>query len=93
MSVRIALFITALGLTSACMETQTGVSTQGNAGFDAAVKSVDCKLVGESDYIPVEFQTGLTREQVLSIVSTRLSTGRAVRLPGGGVKFTSGGCA
>ena len=55
--------IAALGLT-ACAIPPQGVSTQNLAEFDAAVASIGCRLVTEADYLPVELQTGLSREQV-----------------------------
>ncbi|WP_294608223.1 hypothetical protein [uncultured Roseovarius sp.] len=82
-----------LGLTAACALPPKGVSAKDIAAYDAAVASVGCKLVGESDYLPVEFQTGLTRQQVLDITAYKLSSGGAERLPDGGVKLTTGACA
>ena len=82
-----------LGLTAACALPPQGVSTQDIVAYDTAVASVGCTLVGESDYLPVEFQTGLTRQQVLDITAYKLSSGGAERLPDGGVKLTTGACA
>ena len=82
-----------LGLTAACALPPPGVSTQDIAAYDTAVASVGCTLVGESDYLPVEFQTGLTRQQVLDITAYKLTSGGAERLADGGVKLTTGACA
>jgi len=82
-----------LGLTAACALPPKGVSTQDIAAYEAAVASVGCEMVTEADYIPVEFQTGLTRQQVLDITAYKLSSGGAERLPDGGVKLTTGACA
>ena len=82
-----------LGLTAACALPPQGVSRQDIAAYDTAVASVGCNLVGESDYLPVEFQTGLTRQQVLDITTYKLSSGGAARLADGGVKLTTGACA
>jgi len=82
-----------LGLTAACALPPQGVSTQNIAAYEAAVASLGCEMVTESDYIPVEFQTGLTRQQVLDITAYKLASGGAERLPDGGVKLTTGACA
>ena len=61
--------------------------------YEAAVASIGCEMVSESDYVPVEVQTGLTRQQVLDITAYQLAAGNAENLPGGGVKLTTGACA
>ncbi|ETX29473.1 hypothetical protein [Roseivivax isoporae] len=62
------------------------------ASYDTAVASIGCQMETEADYLPVEFQTGLTREQVLQITSRKLSRDEAVRLDSGGVRLTTGPC-
>ena len=58
------LALAALTYLGACALPPEGVEAPQLAGFDAAVASIGCDLVSESDYIPVELQTGLTRAQV-----------------------------
>jgi predicted small lipoprotein YifL len=61
--------------------------------FDAAVASVGCELRNERDYLPVELQTGMTREQSLAMAQHKMSTGDAVSLEGGAVRLVTGSCA
>lgn len=63
------------------------------AAYDAAVASIGCNMVGESDYLAVEFQADLTREESVAFTEAKLSSGKAERLPDGGVRITSGACA
>ena len=69
------------------------IACQDLANFDMAVASIGCDLVGESDYLPVEFQTGLTRQQVIETAQFRLATDAAVQLENGGVRLITGDCA
>jgi hypothetical protein len=87
------LLLVSLGLTAACALPPQGVSQQDLALYDAAVSSVGCKMISESDYLAAEIQTGLARQQLLDITAYKLSSGAAERLPGGGVKLTTGACA
>ncbi len=61
--------------------------------FEEAVASIDCELVKSADYATVQFQAGLTREQVLEFAGYELSTERAVRLESGGIRLVAGPCA
>lgn len=70
-----------------------GVTPEMIAEYDAAVASIGCDMVGESDYQPVELQTGLTREQVIEITEYKLARDEAVKRSEGGVRITSGACA
>lgn len=75
-----------------------GVPPQGTtpadvARFEAAVASIGCEMVSESDYLPVELQADLTREQSSALVSYMLATGKAQKLEKGGVRLVSGNCA
>lgn len=83
----------ALALLAACDLPPPGVVPADMEAYQIAVVSIGCALVGESDYLPVELQAGLSRQQVLDITSHYLATGRAQRLPGGGVELTTGACA
>ena len=94
MRIRKTLLISAVGVGLAgCALPPDGTSAQNIADYEAAVASIGCKLVHESDYLPVELQAGLTREQTLAITKYQLAADRAVSLPDGGVKLTTGACA
>lgn len=69
-----------------------GTNAEDVARFQSAVASIGCKLVGESDYLPVELQAGLTRQQTTDLVSYHLATEKAVELESGGVQLTVGAC-
>ncbi len=84
---------TCLTITAACALPPQGVSQQDLALYDSAAASIGCTMVTESDYLAAGIQTGLTRQQLLDITAYRLSSGGAERLPGGGVKLTTGACA
>jgi len=89
-----ALAITgAFGLLAGCALPPVGVTPADLAAFDQAVASIGCEMVGESDYLPVELQTGLTRVQVVETVEFKLMTEEAVRLENGGVRLVCGPCA
>ena len=93
MKVRFAALVFALGPLAACALPPQDVSRQNIADYEAAVASIGCVLVNESDYLPVELQAGLTRQQALDITKYQLAAGNAVRLSTGGVKLTTGACA
>ncbi|MEO3413829.1 hypothetical protein AAFO92_04120 [Roseovarius sp. CAU 1744] len=76
-----------------CALPPDGVSREKIAEYEAAVASIGCVLKHESDYLPVELQAGLTREQTLAITKYELAADRAVNLADGGVKLTTGACA
>lgn len=80
-------------LVTGCALPPDGVSKEKIAEYEAAVASIGCEMKHESDYLPVELQAGLTREQTLAITKYQLAADRAVRLPEGGVKLTTGACA
>ncbi|WP_439122894.1 hypothetical protein [Marivita sp.] len=89
-------FLTAfagLGLLSACALPPEGVTPVDLAAFDEAVASIGCDLVDEGDYLPVELQTGLTRQQVLETAQFRLASEQAVSLSNGGIRLITGACA
>lgn len=88
-----AITITALGALAACAATPSGTTSDDGARFDAAAASLGCTLRGEGDYLAMEIQTGLARQQLSDITAFRLSTGGAERQPDGGVKLTTGACA
>ena len=85
--------IAAGAVLTGCAVPPDGVSRENIAEYEAAVASIGCVLKHESDYLPVELQTGLTREQTLAITKYQLAADRAVNLEDGGVKLTIGACA
>ena len=87
------LALAALTYLGACALPPEGVEAPQLAGFDAAVASIGCDLVSESDYIPVELQTGLTRAQVQETAAYKLAQGQGVSLSNGGFRSTVGACA
>jgi hypothetical protein len=78
---------------AACDVPPEGTTPENVAEYELAVASIGCELVSDSDYLPVEFQAGLTREQSTAITAYMLSTDKAERLANGGVKLTTGACA
>ena len=93
MSVRVFAPLAGIALLTACAVPPEGVTQVDLVAFDEAVASIGCDLVGESDYLPVELQTGLTREQVVQTAAFRVAAEEAVRLENGGVRLISGACA
>ena len=85
-------------LLAGCVET-TGTTGGGTspvdnaANFDAAIASVGCDLKFESDYLPVELQTGMSREEIQKVAAGKVRRGQAVALSGGGIRSTVGACA
>tara|TARA_R110000868_G_scaffold49287_3_gene159132 strand:+ start:90974 stop:91276 length:303 start_codon:yes stop_codon:yes gene_type:complete len=61
--------------------------------FDAAVASIGCELRNERDYLPVELQTGMSREQTVAMAQHKMATKDAVPLDGGAVRLVTGSCA
>lgn len=82
-----------LGGVAACVGTPKGVNEQMIADYTAAVATIGCEMKYDSDYLPVELQAGITRQQALDITSYMLANDKAVSLPDGGVKLTTGACA
>ncbi len=80
-----------LSLTAACVLPE-GVTEQDLAAFDAAVASIGCELSTETDYLPVELQTGMTREKLIEVAQYKVSREQAVSLPNGGVRSVVGAC-
>ncbi len=82
-----------VGVLAGCDMPPEGTSVEDVARFETAVASVGCDLIGESDYLPVELQTGLTREQSTAMAGHLVATDKAVRLSNGGIRVTTGACA
>lgn len=81
-----------LGL-AACDVPPEGTTVEDVSRFEAAAATIGCDLVTEADYLPVELQAGLTREQSTAMAAYMVSTGKAVRLSNGGIRVTTGACA
>ncbi|RKT30418.1 hypothetical protein BXY70_2407 [Roseovarius halotolerans] len=77
----------------ACIAPPEGVNPEDVQEYKLAAASIGCEMATEADFQPVELQAGLTREQSTGITSYLLSKGEAERLPGGGVKLTTGACS
>lgn len=93
MKLRLAITVSALGLVAACALPPQSVTQQNIADYEAAVASIGCVMAHESDFLPVELQAGLTRQQALDITKYQIAAGNAVRLSTGGVKLITGACA
>ena len=93
MTTRFVATLAGLGLLTACALPPEGVSEADLVAFDEAVASIGCDLVDETDYLPVELQTGLTREQVIEVAQFRLAAEQAVSLSNGGIRLITGACA
>ncbi|MGK7755477.1 MULTISPECIES: hypothetical protein [unclassified Roseovarius] len=85
--------ISAMGIVAGCTAPPEGTGEQDVAKFQVAVASIGCTLKTEADYLPVELQTGLSREQSTQMAAYMVTTERAVRLEGGGIRMTTGACA
>lgn len=95
-TIRLVTGLAALGVLAGCMEAPVSGSRGAPldiAAYEAAVHSIGCELVTDADYGAVEFQAGMTREDVLAITQRRLNREQAVRLDSGGVRLTTGACA
>ena len=88
-----AVAVGAILLSGGCAMPPEGVSAEDVAEYKAAVASIGCEMVSESDYLPVELQAGLTRQQAKDITAYLLASGEAERLENGGAKLTTGACA
>jgi len=83
----------ALVALGACTPLPDGTEKGDLEFFEEAVASIDCELAKSADYYTVQFQAGLTREQVLEFAGYELGAERAVRLESGGIRLTAGPCA
>jgi hypothetical protein len=84
--------LAALGFAAACVPPE-GVTPEDLLSFDAAVASIGCELSTERHYLPVELQTGLTREKVIEVAQYKVTQEQAVSLSNGGVRSVVGSCA
>ncbi len=91
--IRVTAGLSTLALLGACAIPPQGVTQTDLQFFDEAVASIGCSLETEADYLPVELQTGLTRETVQKIAAFKVAADQAETLPSGGIKLTTGACA
>ncbi|MGP6085528.1 hypothetical protein [Antarctobacter jejuensis] len=89
---RNAFALVAAGLIAGCVLPE-GVTDEDLSAFDAAVTSIGCDLVDESDYLPVELQTGMPREKLITVSQYKVAQKEAVSLSNGGVRLVTGACA
>jgi hypothetical protein len=84
----------ALTLVSGCLFVlpPKDVTDEDLLNFDAALVSIGCKLETETDYLPVELQTGLTREKLIEVAQYKVELEEAVALESGGVRLITGAC-
>ena len=92
-TLRLTLLAGAAVVLAGCDTPPQGTTPQDIANYETAVASIGCALVTEPDYLAVGIQTGLSREQLLEMTRYQLSVRRAVSLPEGGIKLTTGACA
>lgn len=78
--------------TAGCALPPKGIDDAQLRAFDEAVASIGCTLDYESDYLPVELQTGLTREQLQQVANYRIAAGSGVASEAGGFRLTTGTC-
>ncbi|MEL7280115.1 MAG: hypothetical protein AAFY35_17690 [Pseudomonadota bacterium] len=89
-------YLNSLGISvvlAGCAAAPEGSSQDNVTDFIVAAATIGCELKHDSDYAPVEFQAGLTRDQALDISGFLLARGDAEALPEGGVRVTAGACA
>ncbi|MDU8910552.1 hypothetical protein [Aestuariicoccus sp. MJ-SS9] len=90
--IRLVLAGAALASLAACAMRPEGTSAEDAAAFDVAVASIGCDLRTESDYLPVELQTGLSREQVQGLAQYRAELGQMAEFESGGYRLLTGAC-
>jgi hypothetical protein len=84
-----------MGMLSGCLAfPPKDITPEMRADYVTAVATIGCVLRDESDYQPVELQTGLTREQAIELTKYHLAKGTAEKLPGdAGIRLMTGACA
>lgn len=87
-------FFLPLAALAACVTPPEGSTIDDVTFFEEAVATIGCTLITDADFRTVEFQAGLTRQQLLDIAGQSLATGRAERADDGkGVRLIAGPCA
>ncbi|WP_417721940.1 hypothetical protein [Salipiger sp.] len=84
--------LTGLVLVAGCALPPKGIDENDMLAFDEAVASIGCALRTEPDYLPVELQTGLTREEVQKIAAYRVTSKQGVQLEDGTFRLVTGPC-
>ena len=87
------LFIGAATLLAGCVLPPDDVTEADLAAFDAAVASFGCDLVRKRHYLPVELQTGMSREKLIEVAQYRVALEQAQMVEGGGIRLITGQCA
>ena len=83
----------ALCAVAACQVAPEGSTADDVIFFEEALATIGCRLRTDADFRTVEFQAGLTRQQVLDIAGQSLGTGRAERVEDeGGIRLIKGPC-
>ncbi len=76
-----------------CAGAPEGTSQDNVSDFLVAAATIGCEIKHDSDYAPIEFQAGISKEQALGISQFLLARGDAQALEGGGLRVTAGPCA
>ncbi len=76
-----------------CALPPDGVTREDLDAYNAAVASVGCTMETESQFLPVELQTGFSRDLLLEIGRYRLKREQAEVLENGGWRLLDGACA
>ncbi|MEM8774923.1 MAG: hypothetical protein AAGF53_07805 [Pseudomonadota bacterium] len=92
MQIRLACSVLSVLSVAGCATPPEGTTQEDIQRFEAAVASIGCDLVTEADYLPVELQAGISREQSTSLAAFVLATERAVKLEDGGIRLVKGPC-
>ncbi|MEM7733215.1 MAG: hypothetical protein AAF280_10585 [Pseudomonadota bacterium] len=76
-----------------CAGAPEGTSQDNVSDFLVAAATIGCEIKHDSDYAPIEFQAGISKDQALGIAQFLLARGDALPLEGGGLRVTAGPCA
>ncbi|MEO0370763.1 MAG: hypothetical protein AAF231_04825 [Pseudomonadota bacterium] len=93
MTGKIGMPLGLVAVLAGCAVTPEGTSQDNVADFMVAAATIGCEIKYDSDYAPIEFQAGLSKEQALEIAGYLLARGDAQSLPDGGLRVTAGPCA
>jgi hypothetical protein len=75
-----------------CTPLPDGVTKEMMSTYDAAVASIGCDVITERHYLPLELQTGFSREQLIEMGRYRISKDAGLPIAGGGMRLYSGAC-
>lgn len=85
-------FVVASFLAVGCTPLPDGVTKEMMATYDAAVASIGCDIITDRHYLPLELQTGFSREQLIEMGRYRIATDAGLPIVGGGMRLYSGEC-